>query len=508
MYRRRSARKICFSPKIAGSQTSQSKQNLIKKVDLKNKLIPEKYFQSKIEVAQIKEDNPVCRIVPPKKRASGRLSDISPSNSGSIKKSRLSMIQFDSKREVAVSPTYNPKSGEQYVHQVYYNKTKVAQGSFGQVFKAISKDDGKIYAIKKFLTESHPKRTSYKEIQNMEKILPHFNIIRYIMSWEEQGEIYSVMEACQLSLGQYTYVVNQVPEAQLLEILNDISEALFHLHKTGFIHLDVKPDNILIDKGFYKLCDFGLLREIGRPIKPGEEFLNEGDSKYLAPEVLSQEVFSPQVDIFALGITIIEAATGLFMPSYGDLWHEIRSGKVPDTLPQLISSQLLEMVILMVDPNWERRPTSSYLTQCPLAEFVKNNDKNFPRQDLAKNISAPYANMNTSLSELNANIDNNANIGGPFLKTDPLELDDTTDSINIINKLHNTTLCDDEDRTPKHLRCSENNNEQNLINKNRRSIMFDASDENAPIMETPKENVRPRRLPRMRLFDDAIMHEF
>jgi membrane-associated tyrosine/threonine-specific cdc2-inhibitory kinase len=57
----------------------------------------------------------------------------------------------------------------------------------------------------------------------------------------------------------------------------------------------------------------------------------EGDSKYLAPEVLGG-IFSKKADIFSLGITLLELACDLDLPANGTLWHELRHGSLPPTI--------------------------------------------------------------------------------------------------------------------------------------------------------------------------------
>lgn len=92
-------------------------------------------------------------------------------------------------------------------------------------------------------------------------------------------------------------------EATAWAYLCDLLSALQHLHSQGFVHLDVKPANVfLTPSGRLKLGDFGLLMEL-RPggLGPGngrgQVDLQEGDPRYMAPELLRGE-YGPAADVF------------------------------------------------------------------------------------------------------------------------------------------------------------------------------------------------------------------
>lgn len=102
-----------------------------------------------------------------------------------------------------------------------------------------------------------------------------------------------------------------------------------HIHEKGWIHADVKPENILLDAyGVAKLCDFGISIPVSKndvdPTKFGINPDMEGDSKYLATEVLQETGPTQAGDIFALGITLLEMATDLILPNEGHNWVAIR----------------------------------------------------------------------------------------------------------------------------------------------------------------------------------------
>jgi serine/threonine protein kinase len=119
------------------------------------------------------------------------------------------------------------------------------------------------------------------------------------------------MEYCEDSLAKminrHRNTRKPFEERTLKKVLKEALQGLECLHKCGILHLDLKPDNLLLQSDTVKIADFGLSR--AARVRSGD--IEEGDSRYLAREVLN---YSPQVDlaksdIFSLAMTLYEMLT-------------------------------------------------------------------------------------------------------------------------------------------------------------------------------------------------------
>jgi mitosis inhibitor protein kinase SWE1 len=110
---------------------------------------------------------------------------------------------------------------------------------------------------------------------------------------------------------------------------------LRYIHDSGFIHLDIKPANILINfAGSLKIGDFGMATSW--PAQQGIE--GEGDREYIGPEILRGQ-FDKASDIFALGLMLVEIAANVQLPDNGVIWQRLRSGDMSD-IPSLTFSSV------------------------------------------------------------------------------------------------------------------------------------------------------------------------
>ncbi len=201
----------------------------------------------------------------------------------------------------------------QFEQQIGCSKTS-------EVWLVTSKTSGRAFVVKKcvrsFTTDTQ--RAEYKREVEAAAMLPeHPSIVRYYRSWQKEQLFYIQMEHC--ACGSLAGVLARLPRRTLLDetdvwrLAAQVASGLAHMHDHGVLHLDIKPDNIYIDiDGAYKIGDLGLAYARGR----GWDW-EEGDGGYVAPELLNMfpgEEPAPSADVFSLGVSLYEAASGETFP--------------------------------------------------------------------------------------------------------------------------------------------------------------------------------------------------
>jgi serine/threonine-protein kinase len=135
------------------------------------------------------------------------------------------------------------------------------------------------------------------------------HIVSYVEHGKIKGQPYLLMDYLEASNLKELYAKDDpVLTENVAQILIDMATALEHMHENGFMHLDFKPENVLVTRNAaVRLVDFDLTRPI--PDKPIKLSKNPGTPGYMAPEQLRGEAITHRVDIFAFGVAAYELLT-------------------------------------------------------------------------------------------------------------------------------------------------------------------------------------------------------
>ena len=191
---------------------------------------------------------------------------------------------------------------------IYEVKQKLGNGKFGLVKLGINKQTKEKVAIK--IMNKKKMDTSDVELVRTEieilKICQHPNIIRLYDVFENVDYIYIIMEYC--PGGElFTYLEKknfQLPEEKAKNFMKKMCDAVFYYQTYfGVIHRDLKPENVLMtsddDNGDIRLLDFGLSKISAPNEKCSEPY---GTLTYCAPEIILDEPYNREVDMWSLGV--------------------------------------------------------------------------------------------------------------------------------------------------------------------------------------------------------------
>lgn len=213
---------------------------------------------------------------------------------------------------------------------------KIGHGQFGYVVRVIHKYTGLTFALKKITLKSSSqtsKKISLREPQFMGALLqlgPCPYIVRFCDVWFEDSVMVIQMEDCGGGNVYDKWMQNDMDlsEDEIWKLLEHITKALEFMHENNLAHLDIKPENILINKkGDFKICDFGRASLIDCEERHIFNEVLEGDRRYLAMEVLQDNYDDlAGADIFSLGISVYELLSMEELPHNGIEWTLLRNG--------------------------------------------------------------------------------------------------------------------------------------------------------------------------------------
>lgn len=192
--------------------------------------------------------------------------------------------------------------------------SRIGAGNYAEVFRATDTHTGELVAVKRLRPEHAAVAQTLSLFENEGKAgtsISDPNVVKISSYGEFNGTHFIVMELVKgISLRRRLTLAGPLAIAESLRIIAGVLRGLDAIHGAGYVHRDIKPQNILIDaSGTPKITDFGIT------LCPGESSscssgLTLGTAAYIAPEQAAGRETGPQADIYSTGAVLFEMLTG------------------------------------------------------------------------------------------------------------------------------------------------------------------------------------------------------
>jgi len=200
----------------------------------------------------------------------------------------------------------------------YEIQRELGRGAMGVVYEAHDPERGvevalKVMSVPAHYTNAARKRQSERFGREAHALaeLCHPNVVRVFDEGEIGGRPYFSMELVRgTNLRDRLQFQGPLSVPELIRLASELCDALEHIHGRGIVHRDVKPDNImLLPDGRAKLMDFGIAQfQFDDRSRTSGGF--QGSPAYMSPEQVAGKPVDGRSDIYSLGVTLYEAATG------------------------------------------------------------------------------------------------------------------------------------------------------------------------------------------------------
>ncbi|XP_077590894.1 dual specificity mitogen-activated protein kinase kinase 4a isoform X2 [Stigmatopora nigra] len=265
---------------------------------------------------------------------------------------------------------------------------EIGRGAYGSVNKMVHKPSNKIMAVKRIRSTVDEKEQK-QLLMDLDVVMRSSDcpyIVQFYGALFREGDCWICMELMATSLDKfYKFVYCSLDDVIPEEILGKITlatvKALNHLKENlKIIHRDIKPSNILLDRnGNIKLCDFGISGQLVDSIAKTRD---AGCRPYMAPERIdpcaSRQGYDVRSDVWSLGITLYELATGRFpYPKWNSVFDQLTQVVRGDP-PQLSNSderrfspKFISFVNVCLTKDESKRPKYKELLKDPFIQMYE-----------------------------------------------------------------------------------------------------------------------------------------
>ncbi len=327
----------------------------------------------------------------------------------------------------------------------------IGEGGMGKVFLAQHTQLNRKVAIKvlhSHLTYSQEFRNRFKTEANLLANLQHPNIVTLHDYIENNNFLALVMEYVQgISLDDYVKQKGYLSDIELLSLFHQVLDAFQFAHENGIIHRDIKPANIILTPdGKIKILDFGIAKIKGS-LTHTQTGTQMGTILYMSPEQIKGQKVDTRSDIYSLGVTLFELATGRMPYDPNSSIYEVSNAIVHQPLPKpsSINPKISPFLENIIQKATEKNPDLRF-QNCLEFKNALNPHKN--KQSLTSSISFWFLIilLLAGIVFLAQQIYDNQNIHNHIAEQDSLDLQTNLDDLQDKKQLNENST--HEDITP------------------------------------------------------------